>query len=320
MPPLASGLDYIDLNFLGRPEIIATAILHGTAGVALVDPGPSTTLAHLTTSLTRKGIRFEDVRQILITHIHLDHAGGVGSILAKFPHIEVVVHQRGAPHLVDPSKLVASAGRIYQQDMERLWGDVTPVEKERLTVIEGGETLSIVGREIATAYTPGHASHHVSYFDTGSRVAFVGDTAGICRPSTELRAPRASVEGRGSSTFVMPPTPPPDIDVEAWRRSGERILAWDPDTIFLTHFGPRHGARQHLQAMFENIDEWSRTVRRLLKDAALDEQQRQERFVDETYTGIKRRIGETDAADYVRAGGLNYSYQGLARYWRKRGE
>jgi glyoxylase-like metal-dependent hydrolase (beta-lactamase superfamily II) len=303
MPPLASGLDYVDLNFLGRPEIIATAILHGTAGVALVDPGPSTTLASLTTALTRKGIRFEDVRQILITHIHLDHSGGVGSILAKFPHIEVVVHQRGAPHLVDPSKLVASAGRIYQQDMERLWGDVTPVEKERLKVIEGGESLTVVGREIETTYTPGHASHHVSYFDTASRVAFVGDTAGICR---------------GSSTYVMPPTPPPDIDVEAWRRSADSILAWEPDTIFLTHFGPRYGARQHLQAMFENIDEWSRTVLRLLKDATLDDQQRQERFVDETYAGIKRRIGEADAADYVRAGGLNYSYQGLARYWRKR--
>jgi glyoxylase-like metal-dependent hydrolase (beta-lactamase superfamily II) len=302
MPPLASGLDYVDLNFLGRPQIIATGILHGAAGVALVDPGPATTVDHLTTALTRKGIRFEDVRQILVTHIHLDHSGGVGSIVSRFPHIDVVVHQRGAPHLADPSKLLASAGRLYQQDMERLWGDVKPVDQARLKAIDGGERLSVVGREIETAYTPGHASHHVSYFDTASRVAFVGDTAGICR---------------GASTYVMPPTPPPDIDIEAWRQSGERIMAWDPDTLFLTHFGPRHGGRQHLQAMFENIDEWSRIVRRLLADATLGDAERQERFVDEAYTGIKRRIGEGDAADYVRAGGLNYSYQGLARYWRK---
>src|SRR5262245_6594620 len=162
MPVLASGLDYVDLNFLGRPEIIATAILHGTAGVALVDPGPSTTLDYLTTALTRKGIRFEDVRQMLITHIHLDHAGATGSILERFPHIEVVVHRRGAPHLADPSKLLASAGRLYQQDMDRLWGEVKPVDQACLRVIEGGEGLTVAGREIQTAYTPGHASHHVS--------------------------------------------------------------------------------------------------------------------------------------------------------------
>jgi glyoxylase-like metal-dependent hydrolase (beta-lactamase superfamily II) len=303
MPPLASGLDYVDLNFLGRPEIIATAILHGTAGVALVDPGPSTSLDHLTTSLTRKGIRFEDVRQILITHIHLDHAGATGSITAKFPHIEVVVHRRGAPHLADPSKLLASAGRLYQQDMDRLWGEVKPVDQARLRVIDGGERLEVVGREIETAYTPGHASHHVSYFDPGSRVAFVGDTAGI---------------RRGSGVYVMPPTPPPDIDIEAWHESGKTILAWAPDTLFLTHFGPQHGARQHMQSMFENLDAWSAIVRRLLADAPLDDEQRQERFVDEAYLEIKRRIGEGQAADYVRAGGLNYSWQGLARYWRKR--
>lgn len=304
MPALAAGLDFVDLTFLGRPQIIATAILHGTAGVALVDPGPSTTLDNLTTALTRKGIRFEDVRQILITHIHLDHSGAVGSILAKFPHIEVIVHQRGAPHLADPSKLLASAGRLYQQDMERLWGEVKPVDTARLRAIDGGERLTVVGRDIATAYTPGHASHHVSYFDTASRVAFVGDTAGI---------------RRGSGIYIMPPTPPPDIDLEAWHDSGRKILAWDPDTLFLTHFGPQHGARQHLQSMFENIDEWSHIVKRLLADATLDDAHRQERFVDEALAGIKRKVGDTEAADYVRAGGLNYSYQGLARYWRKKG-
>jgi glyoxylase-like metal-dependent hydrolase (beta-lactamase superfamily II) len=303
MPPLAAGLDYVDLDFLGRPEIIATAILYGTAGVALVDPGPSTTLDNLTTALTRKGIRFEDVRQILITHIHLDHAGATGSILAKFPHIEVVVHQRGAPHLADPSKLLASAGRLYQNDMDQLWGEVRAVDKTRLKVIDGGERVIAAGRELETAYTPGHASHHVSYFDLASRVAFVGDTAGICR---------------GVSTYVMPPTPPPDIDVEAWQQSAEKILAWDPDTLFLTHFGPRHGVRQHLQAMFDNIGTWSGIVKRLLADPAIDDDERLRRFVDEAMLDITRRVGETQAHDYVRAGGLNFSYQGLARYWRKK--
>jgi glyoxylase-like metal-dependent hydrolase (beta-lactamase superfamily II) len=304
MPVLASGLDYVDLDFLGRPQIIATAILHGSPGVALIDPGPTTTLANLTAALEKKGIRFGDVRQILITHIHLDHAGVTGSILEQHPHIEVIVHGRGAPHMADPSKLMASAGRLYGQDMDRLWGEVKPVAARNLRVVEGGETLSIVGREVKVEYTPGHASHHVSYLDTASRVAFVGDTAGI---------------RRGSGTYVMPPTPPPDIDIEAWRTSEQKILAWDPDTLFLTHFGPYQGARQHLEGMFENLEAWSRSVRRLLADTSLTDDVRQQKFTVEAFLDLTRRLGETEAADYTRAGGLNYSWQGLARYWRKRG-
>jgi glyoxylase-like metal-dependent hydrolase (beta-lactamase superfamily II) len=303
MPVLASGLDYVDLNFLGRPEIIATAILHGAPGVALIDPGPATTIPQLTSALTRKGIRFEDVQQILVTHIHLDHSGSVGSILEKYPHIDVVVHGRGAPHLADPAKLLASAGRLYAQDMDRLWGDVKPVPLANLRTVEGGETLTVVGREVKVEYTPGHASHHVSYLDTASRVAFVGDTAGI---------------RRSSGSYVMPPTPPPDIDLEAWRVSERKILAWDPDTLFLTHFGPHHGARPHFQAMFENIEIWSRIVRRLLADASLPDEDRQKRFVEEAFLDLKQRVGDSAALDYTKAGGLNYSWQGLARYWKKK--
>ena len=303
MPVLAVGLDFVDLTFLGRAEIIATAILHGPAGVALIDPGPTTTLPTLTTALSRKGILFEDVRQILLTHIHLDHAGATGSILEKYPHIEVAVHERGAPHLVDPSKLLSSAGRIYGQDMDRLWGDVKPAPGERLKVLEGGETLTVAGREVKVAYTPGHASHHVSFLDVASRVAFVGDTAGI---------------RRGAGTYVMPATPPPDIDIEAWHDSEKKILVWDPDTLFLTHFGPYQGVRQHMQGMFGNMAEWSRIVRRLLADASLTDEDRQKRFTEEALLDMKRRVGEGDATDYTTAGGLNYSWQGLARYWRKR--
>jgi glyoxylase-like metal-dependent hydrolase (beta-lactamase superfamily II) len=303
MPALAAGLDYLDLNFQGRSQIIATAILHGPAGVALIDPGPSTTIATLTKELDSRGIRFGDVRQLLLTHIHLDHAGSTGSIVGSHPHIEVLVHEKGARHLVDPSKLIASAGRIYAQDMDRLWGEILPVPSARIHQLAGGETLTIVGRELVVEYTPGHASHHVSYLDTASRVAFVGDTAGI---------------RRGSGTFVMPPTPPPDIDLDAWRDSERKILAWEPDTLFLTHFGPYHGARQHLQAMFETLAEWNRIVRRLLADAAASDDDRQGRFVDEAFQDLRRRVGDNEAADYTKAGGLNFSYQGLARYWRKR--
>jgi glyoxylase-like metal-dependent hydrolase (beta-lactamase superfamily II) len=303
MPALASGLDYVDLEFLGRPELIATAVLHGAAGVALIDPGPTTTLSHLETALGRKGIQFADIRALLLTHIHLDHAGAAGPIVQRHPHVDVYVHARGAPHIVDPSKLLASATRLYGQDMDRLWGSVLPVPQQRVRVLEGAESLDVCGRELRVAYTPGHASHHVSYFDISSRIAFVGDTAGI---------------RRGSGAFVMPATPPPDIDLDVWRESERRILAWDPDTLFLTHFGPWQGARQHLQAMFENMSDWSRTIRRLLADETLNDQDRERSFVDEAYRALQRRVGDRDAEGYTQSGGLNYSWQGLSRYWRKR--
>jgi glyoxylase-like metal-dependent hydrolase (beta-lactamase superfamily II) len=303
MSTLASGLDYVDLNFLGYPEIIATAILQSAAGVALIDPGPSTTLDTLRAALRRKGIGVADVRQLLLTHIHLDHAGVTGTLVRENPAIEVFVHERGAPHMTDPSKLIASAGRLYGADMERLWGDFLPVPPDRIRVLQGGERITAGGRELQVAYTPGHASHHVSYFDPSSRVAFVGDTAGI---------------RRGDGGYIMPPTPPPDVDLEAWRTSEERILAWDPDTLFLTHFGPFHGARLHFQELMDRLGFWSGIVRGLLGNPALDDVQREATFVEEALRDLKRKVGEQDAMKYVRAGRLDYSWQGLSRYWKKR--
>lgn len=303
MTPLAPGIDYVDLNFLGHPEIIATAVLHGTSGVALVDPGPSTSLEALRGALRTGGIAIGDVRQLLITHIHLDHAGAAGSLVRENPHIQVVVHERGAPHLVDPSRLLASATRLYgAADMERLWGDFLPVPAGNIRALAGGERLEAAGRELVVVYTPGHASHHVSYFDPASRIAFVGDTAGI---------------RRGTGAYVMPPTPPPDIDLDVWHRSEDAILAWDPDTLFLTHFGPWHQPRPHFQELMQHMAEWSRIVRRLLADPLMTDEQRQAAFVDEAMLELRRTVGELDAGSYSRAGRLDYSWQGLSRYWRK---
>jgi glyoxylase-like metal-dependent hydrolase (beta-lactamase superfamily II) len=303
MQTLASGLDYVDVQFLGYPNIIATAVLHGPGGVALIDPGPTTSLGNLRASLERGGISVRDVRQILLTHIHLDHGGCTGTLLKENPQIEVWVHSRGGPHISDPAKLLTSASRLYGQDMERLWGDVLPVPSDRIRVLEGGERIEAGGRTLEVAYTPGHASHHVSYFDPSSRIAFVGDTAGI---------------RRGSGVYVMPAAPPPDIDLEIWRLSEDRILAWDPDTLFLTHFGPFVGARPHFQQLMDRLMEWSGTVRRLLADRSLTDEQRQEYFVAEVLPDLRRAVGVSEAEQYVRAGSLTYSWQGLARYWRKK--
>ena len=155
MTSLAAGMDFVDLRFLGRPGIIATAILQGPSGVALVDPGPSSTLATLTSELGAKGIALKDVRQIILTHIHLDHAGVTGSLVRLNPEIEVYVHERGAPHMIDPSKLLASAGRLYGADMERLWGEFAAVPADRVRVLSGGERIESAGRELLVGYTPG---------------------------------------------------------------------------------------------------------------------------------------------------------------------
>jgi len=303
MTTLAAGLDYVDLQFLGQPGIIATAVLHGPSGVSLIDPGPSTSLDHLRSVLQAKGMAISDVRQVLLTHIHLDHAGATGSLVKENPAIDVWVHDRGAPHLIDPSKLLSSAARLYLQDMDRLWGEFLPVPADRIRALWGGERILASGRELDVAYTPGHASHHVSFFDGASRVAFVGDTAGI---------------RRGEGGYVLPPTPPPDISLEDWSESRRRVLGWNPETLFLTHFGPFHGARVHFQQLFDRLDAWSVVVRRLLADSALTDDQREARFVEEALQDMRRTIGEAEAARYSRAGRLDYSWQGLARYWRKK--
>jgi glyoxylase-like metal-dependent hydrolase (beta-lactamase superfamily II) len=187
--------------------------------------------------------------------------------------------------------------------MDRLWGEFLAVPRERLRELKGGETITAGGRTLDVAYTPGHASHHVSYFEPSTRIAFVGDTAGI---------------RRGSGKYVMPASPPPDVDLELWRESEEKILSWDPDTLFLTHFGPFNGARQHFQELMSRLNEWSRTARRVVADESLTEEQREEQFVADALLDLRRIVGVADAEQYSRAGSIAYSWQGLARYWRKR--
>ncbi|HEY7499975.1 MAG TPA: MBL fold metallo-hydrolase [Vicinamibacterales bacterium] len=302
MHTLANGLDFVDLQFLGRPQIIATAVLQSAGGVALIDPGPATTLDGLLKMLSAQGIALRDVRQVLLTHIHLDHAGATGTLVKANPAIEVFVHERGARHLIDPAKLLASAARLYGADMDRLWGEFAPVPAGNVKILSETTRISAGGRELDVTPTPGHAMHHVTYFDRSSGVAFVGDVAGI---------------RRGAGTYILPPTPPPDIDLELWRASADRILAWDPDTLFLTHFGPYRGARLHFQQLFERLDEWSALVKRLIADGSIDDAERERRFVEEALLHIRRAVGETEAQHYSRAGRLDYSWQGLARYWRR---
>ncbi len=302
MNTLAAGLSWIDLNFLGRPHAIATGVVAGSDALALIDPGPTTCLETLGLGLQRLGVHLRDVTDILLTHIHLDHAGATGAILGEFSRIRVYVHERGAPHLIDPSKLVASATRLWGDEMDRLWGDVTPVPPDSLQILKGGERVTVAGREFDVAYTPGHASHHVSYLERSSRVAFVGDTAGM------------SIDG----SYVLPPTPPPDIDLEAWHASVALIEAWSPGTLFLTHFGPVTDVRPHLQSLLENLGTTAAIVRDSLREPGTDEE-RSARFAERMRSEMRRRMPEGRVDAYALSAPFDLLWLGLARYWRKRG-
>ena len=303
MQTIARGLVYADLQFLGYPRVIATAVLQSPAGVTLVDPGPSTCLDTLRAALAGQGIAVGDVRTVLLTHIHLDHAGATGTLVRDNPDIQVYVHERGASHMAEPAKLLSSASRLYGDDMDRLWGEFLPVPRDNLQALGGGERIMAADRDFEVAYTPGHASHHVSFFDRSSGVAFVGDTAGI---------------RTGSDLFAMPPTPPPDIDIDAWKASVALIDRWQAETLFITHFGPHGDPASHLASLVEHLDAMAALARTIVVREATDEE-RVDLFTAEARRYLRRHMPDTAVALYDHAAPLAQCWLGLARYWKKQG-
>jgi glyoxylase-like metal-dependent hydrolase (beta-lactamase superfamily II) len=302
MQTLAAGVSFVDLEFQQVPHVIATVVLQGPSGVALIDPGPTSTLPVLRRKLATAGISMADVRDVLLTHIHLDHAGVTGTLVKERPDLRVFVHREGAPHVIDPSKLLASATRLYGDAMDRLWGDVLPVPAESLILLDGGERIDVASRSLEIAYTPGHARHHVSYFSRDTGIAFVGDTAGI------RLAPRE---------FILPATPPPDVDLEQWDQSLALFERWRPDTLFLTHFGPSGPVGAHVAEMREYLGVMAKIVQASLARDGSDEG-RETWFRDEYRRQLVQRLSPGDADAYETAGRLDLSWRGLARYWRKK--
>jgi glyoxylase-like metal-dependent hydrolase (beta-lactamase superfamily II) len=270
----------IDVLHLGRDRVISAYLVDGM----IVDPGPGSCVDTLIAQLGPTV-----PRGLLLTHIHLDHAGASGVLCSHFPELLVYVHESGAPHLVDPSKLLASAARLYGDDMDELWGKVAPVPERRVRPLSGGELVE----GFRVAYTPGHASHHVAYFHEATRDAYVGDTAGVRIPPYE---------------HTVAPTPPPDIDVEAWLDSLHTIAAWNPQSLCLTHFGQVTDVADHLHR-----------VRAALTDAAdsarLDGE---ERFIARLEDGIREATDPATMESFEQAAPPEQLYQGLERYWRKR--
>jgi glyoxylase-like metal-dependent hydrolase (beta-lactamase superfamily II) len=300
--PLAPGVSYFDLDFRGHQRVIASAILHGAGSLAVVDPGPSSTLPVFRAKLEALGYAIADISALLLTHVHLDHAGSTGTLLRENPNIVVYVHERGAPHLIDPSRLVASATRLWGDEMAALWGEVLPVPAAAIEILAGGERLSAGGRVIDVAYTPGHASHHVSYFNDETGLAFVGDMAGV------MVVPNG---------VVLLPTPPPDIDLERWRDSLTTIAQWNPESVFLTHFGPASPALLHLQEVRESIARAERFFDRALRSSQ-DDHEREASFIAEVRRELRRHMPDASAERYEVAGRFDLSFKGLARAHQKK--
>jgi glyoxylase-like metal-dependent hydrolase (beta-lactamase superfamily II) len=293
--------DYIDLNFRGSQRVIATAVLSGADGVALVDPGPTSCLPALEAGLRDRGLSLRDVRTLLLTHIHLDHAGATGTICERVPGVRVYVHERGAPHMIDPAKLLASATRLYGDRMDTLWGAFEPVPAAQVTALSGGERLEFAGRSLEVAYTPGHAKHHVSYLDEASGMAYVGDTAGV----------------QVSGEFLIAPTPPPDIDIEAWRASLDVIDRWQPVSLFLTHFGPVSPARAHLTRFRDTLSAAAESSRELIAAGGSDEELAH-RFAERMRQEAHRVLPDREARASELAAPFDQLFQGLQRYWLKK--
>lgn len=291
----------IDLQFQGRPGVIATAVVPVGGGVVLIDPGPSSCLAALERGLAALSHTLADVRGVLLTHIHLDHAGAAGTIARRVPGVPIYVHERGAIHLANPDKLLASATRLYGAAMEQLWGEFLAVPASSLRALGGGETVAIDGRRFTVAYTPGHAVHHVSYLDAADGTAYVGDTAGI----------------HTSPGYVLPATPPPDIDLEAWEASLRVIDAWQPSRLYLTHFASGEPPAAHLALHREALARHAEWVRASLAGPG-DDEARIAAWVEWLRADVRRRMPESAAATAEWAAPFAQLWQGLARYWRKR--
>jgi len=272
----------IDCLHLGREHVICCWQLDDV----LVDPGPSSCLETLLAALDGRR-----PRALLLTHIHLDHAGASGSLARLFPELEVYVHERGARHMADPQRLLDSARRLYGDDMDRLWGVFEPVPSERLRPLTGGEVLELGDRRFEVAYTPGHASHHVSYLHDGT--AFVGDVGGV------RIAPQ---------TPPFPPTPPPDIDLDLWHRSLEVVAAWAPERLAMTHFGASQDVEWQLAEVGARLDRIAELARQL--DS--------ERWIEAVRAELRDGSSPEVFEAYLQAAPTDQAYAGLRRYWDKR--
>jgi glyoxylase-like metal-dependent hydrolase (beta-lactamase superfamily II) len=298
---LGSNRFQIDLDFRDVEGLIASYAVPGPDGWTIIETGPTTCWERLTDGIGAAGIERDDVDRVLVTHIHLDHAGGVGAAAEFFPNAKVYVHREGFAHLIDPSKLEASARRAWGPAADSLWGRMLPVPQDRVIALSGGESLPLKGGNLRVVYTPGHAKHHLAFFDEATRSLFTGDAAGVHLPGTDR---------------VRPALPPPDLDIEALVESVDRMRELKPNRLLYTHFGARDKGIEALSSYSPLVLRW--------RDIAL-QAAREDSSIEHVALALQKSEEETahtglesdPRPDLI--SGTSMAAQGLLRYFRTRG-
>ncbi len=302
--PVGTGITAVDTLMAGRPRVTSAYLIAATEPT-LIETGPTTSLAAVVEGLSSLGMGPTELTHVIVTHIHLDHAGGVGRLAAAFPGATVWVHERGAAHLADPTKLVRSAARIYgDARLHELFGPVDPVPADRIRSLSDGDRVDLGDRHIDVLYTPGHASHHVALADSDSGAVFTGDALGIHLPDVGV---------------LRPATPPPDIDVELGVQSIDRIRQLRPPTLMFSHYGPVAEADELCHIAVSRLRKWAGIVR-----GAMEETEDLDRIAvlladrtrDEFDAGGDPDPGDLESYEVLSSMKMNAA--GLVRYWEKR--
>ncbi len=292
-------IETLDLGFQGTPETIASFLVVGPAGPVLLETGPGSTLPRLVEQLEERGFAPQDVQGVLVTHIHLDHAGGAGWWAQQ--GVPVYVHSAGAPHLIDPSKLLASAERIYGDRMGPLWGQTLPAPRENIIPVEDGDAIEVAGLRFRALSTPGHARHHHVY--RLGDIGFMGDALGILLP------------GRN---WIDLPAPPPEFDLEAWKESLQRIRQQEFSTIYRTHFGEVGDVAEQIDSFEQILIEAANLVRQMMAEG-LERSSMVDRYQSEMRDrAAAAGLDQATAKAYELANPRDMSVDGIARYWRKK--
>ncbi len=297
---LGAGRRLLDLDFRDTEGLIASCLVPEEDGWALIETGPTSCREALLRGVAAAGVEPHEVRDVLVTHIHLDHAGGLGAVADAFPAARLWAHEAGVRHLVDPSRLVASAQRAWGPAADRLWGPVVPVPADRLRAVSGGEELPIRGGVLRVIATPGHARHHAAFFDTGLRAVFAGDAAGV-------RLER--------SDRIRPAVPPPDLELEQLFASLEAMRRADPRTVVLSHFGPTPNGAEDLGRYRRTVERW--------RDAALAaarERADAQWVADRLRALDATEAGGSDAERATLVSGYELAAQGFLRYFQVHGD
>lgn len=293
---VVQDIKILDIKFLEASHVIANYLIPSGDGPILVETGPETTFEHLKKAIAGAGYHWKDIKHVLLTHIHFDHAGAAWKFAQN--GAQIYVHPKGLPHLHQPERLWNSAKRIYKEDMDRLWGTMEPIEKKLLVPVKDGDIVAIGGKEFRAHYTPGHAIHHNAYqLDS---VIFTGDVAGV----------------RINNGPAVPPCPPPDIDVASWKKSIQKLKNLNSERLYIAHFGVVEHPNRHLQELEEMLDDWVSWMYPYFKNDA-DPEQITPKFVNYTQQQLRDQgLAEEDVQRYEKGNPSFMSVTGLMRYWK----